>query len=292
MLAAAVLFAPAGILAQEAAAPGAQAPAPAETPPPDAWKDVAEFGFVATGGNSETTTLGFKNTLSWSAGPASFELKAGGVRAESTVKTRRAVGDPVSYTVIEESRTDLTAENYFLGGRFDRKVSEHVLWYVGAGWDRNRFAGVDNRTSAAGGLGNLWVQSDRVTFRTDYALTFTRQQDVVPAPDTDETFLGARVSWKYAHKFGAASSFGNDLVIDANLDETSDYRADMVSSVAVAMNARLALKMSLQWLYDHEPALVAVDLFDPGDLTTPIGTVLAELDTLDTVFTASLVLNF
>lgn len=49
---------------------------------------------------------------------------------------------------------------------------------------------------------------------------------------------------------------------------------------------------TLQWAYDNEPALQSIDLFDPMDPATPIGTILAELEELDTTFTASLVVNF
>lgn len=69
---------------------------------------------------------------------------------------------------------------------------------------------------------------------------------MVEAPGVDDTFLGARVSWKYTHAFGAVATYGNDLVIDDNLSDTSDLRADMVNSLAVSVNSRLALKLSLQ----------------------------------------------
>lgn len=272
-----------GLAACLAAAPPAKA---------EAWKDSAEFGLVATGGNSETSTLGFKNTLTRVWARASFELKAGGVRAESTITSRRAVGDPANYAVVEQSRTDLTAENYHLNGRFDRTMSERVLWFTSAGWDRNRFAGVDSRLSAAAGIGNLWVGSDRVTFRTDYSLTFTRQEDVVAAAGADDTFLGARLTAKWNVKVGDHATFSNDLAVDQNLDESTDLRADMINSLAVSMSARLALKVSVQLLYDHEPALQAVDLFDPLDPVTPIGSVLVPLDDLDTIVTASVVVSF
>jgi hypothetical protein len=49
------------------------------------------------------------------------------------------------------------------------------------------------------------------------------------------------------------------------------------------MSKKLALKVTLQWLYDNQPAALAI---------SPTGEVLAEADDLDTVFTASLVINF
>lgn len=264
---------------------GVRAEEPAKT---DRWRDVAEFSYVATAGNSEVSTLGLKNTLARAWDKSSFEVKAGAVRGETTTRTRAVVPGPV---IQESSATELTAENYFFNGRYDRKITDRSFWYAGAGWDRNRPAGIQNRYSGAGGVGNIWIDKDRVKFRTDYALSYTRQENVVEVPGADESFLGLRVSGKYLHKLGANTTYGNDLIVDGNLDETSDYRADMTNWVTVNMSGRLALKVSLQWLYDHEPSFESIA--DPGDLLPPSGpTASAQLDDLDSIFTASLVASF
>jgi len=258
-----------------------------------AWSDAAEFSYVATAGNAQSTTLGFKNTLGRKWERSSFELKTGGVRASATTTTRTAVGPgPASFIVIEEKDSALSAENYFLSGRYDRKISGRVFWFAGGGWTRNRFAGVQNRYETSGGIGNVWRDTDRAKFRTDYALSYTREDDVIQAPGVKDTFAGFRFSWKFEHKLGDTTTYGNDLVIDENLDDTSDLRGNMVNSVSVSMSRRLALKVSLQSLYDHQPAFKEIPLLDappPGGMK--IGTVLDRLDTLDTIFTASLVVS-
>jgi len=130
-----------------------------------------------------------------------------------------------------------------------------------------------------------------VKFRTDYALSYTKQENVVEVAGADDSFLGARLTSKFLHKLGDVTTYGNDLVVDENLDETSDYRADMTNWVTVSMSTRLALKVSLQLLYDNEPSFESIA--DPGDLLPPVGpTASAQLDDLDTIFTASLVANF
>jgi putative salt-induced outer membrane protein YdiY len=251
-----------------------------------AWSDVAELSWVQTAGNSETSTFGFKNTLTRSWEASKFTLDAGGIRAESTTTTYTATGNPPVFSPIEVTET--TAESYHLNGRYDRNITDRFFWYTGAGWDRNRPAGIDNRYMAQGGVGNIWFDSDDMKFRTDYALTYTDQEDVFEQDDIDGSFLGARFSWGYLNKLTESTTYENILVVDANLEETSDYRADMINSVAVAINSHLALKVSLQLLYDNEPAFINVDLLpDP-----PGGTVPLELDSLDSLFTASLVVNF
>lgn len=260
------------------------------------WFDSAELGLVLTSGNTETSTLGLKDTLSRVWENARFELKLGGIRVETTDQRLYAVGDtPGDFTVEEDNNTDLTAENYYLNGRYDRTLSKRLFWFAGGGWDRNRFAGIDNRYQVFGGLGHVWVDAERRTWRTDYSLTGTKEEDVVQRPDFDDTFMGLRLSSTFLQKFGHSGTYGNDTIIDENIDDTEDLRLNMTNWVAVNMSDHLALKVSLQWLFDNQPALQTVNLYpttDPGGTGTPSGTVLAELDDLDTIFTTALVIKY
>jgi len=284
----------AAILTAAVAAPGARAEEKKL-----GWADTAEFSYVATSGNSESQTLGFKNVLTRTWERSLFKLRAGGIRVETTSINRMAFAtDPNFITsdnvkVVEDKETSTTAENYYLDGRYDRQITDRFFWYGGLGWDRNRFAGIENRYVAVGGVGNIWVDREELKFRTDYAMTYTDQEDVVTTPGVDDTFLGFRFSWDYLHKFGASTTYTNVLVVDENLDETSDWRADMINSVSVSMSDRLALKVSLQWLYDNEPSyeevLVVSDILGNPVTQTPVQ---VELDELDTIFTASLVVSF
>jgi len=66
-----------------------------------------------------------------------------------------------------------------------------------------------------------------------------------------------------------------------------------VNSLAVTMSRRLALKVSLQTLYDHQPAFKKITVLTaPPPAGAPIGSVFDELKTLDTIFTTSLVVSF
>jgi len=241
------------------------------------WSDTAELGLVMTTGNSESTTLGFKNTAlrKWAA--AQFTLNAGGIRVETTTVTREEIA-PGDVMVTETK--DTTAENYYLNGRYDRNISGRLFWYAGAGWDRNRFSGIENRYVAEGGLGNVWIDEEDQKFRTLYGVTYTDQEDVIPDPAVGDTFAGAKFSWNYLNKFGSSTTYESTLALDLNLDESDDWRGNMINSIAVAMSEKLALKVSHQIVYDNMPSRIIVG-------TTPV-----ELDDTDTVFTASLVVSF
>ena len=62
----------------------------------------------------------------------------------------------------------------------------------------------------------------------------------------------------------------------------------MTNAIAVAMSKRLSLKVSHQMLYDNLPALIEVQ--EPDG--TPVPGVFGEADELDSILTASLVVNF
>jgi len=257
------------------------------------WSDKAELSLVSTSGNSKSTTFGFKNTLTRAWESSNLEIRAGGIRAKSDTITRFAVGDPNSYVAMETSDSKVTAENYYLDGKYEQKIRKNLFWFTGGGWERNRPAGIQDRYLVQGGVGNTWFDADDLKFSTLYSLTYTDQQDVVEIPEVDGTWVGARFSWKYLNKFGANTTYENHLVLDANLEEGSRWRGDMINSVAVSMNSRLALKVSLQWLYENEPAYTAGELFSPGNPPVSTGTTVPiQLDELDTIFTASLVVNF
>jgi len=261
------------------------------------WKDTAELGYVMTSGNSDSSTLGLKNTLVYDWESARFEMKLGAIRVESTPVPFFAVGTATDFTR-EENDSELTAESYFLNGRYDHNITDRFFWFAGAGWDRNTFAGIQNRYAAFGGVGNIWFDTETIKWRTDYALTATKQEDVIEQPDLDDTFLGVRLSSTFLYKWSESGSYGNDTILDENVDDTDDWRVNMTNWVAVNLSNHLALKVSLQWLYDNQPALIAANLFDAtgapvdADLDGVQDQVAVEADELDSIFTTALVIKY
>ena len=256
------------------------------------WSDTTELTVVFTGGNAEASTLGFKNELGRAWESSDLVVGVGALRAESTAITRTAVGvSPLSFQLTKDSVSALTAESYYARGQFDRELSASTFWYAGTGWERNTFAGIQNRYSWGGGVGNTWVDGDTSTFKTGYGLTYTLQDDVVETTDGNDTFAGLRLSYDYRRQLTANTEFTSVLVADENLQDTSDFRTDLINALAVSMSSQLALKVSWQLLFDHLPSLVGLPLIVAGG--TPTGdTVFAELETVDNLLTFALVASF
>lgn len=252
------------------------------------WAATGELSFVATSGNTETSTLGLGATATRTWEAMLLTLEAGALRVDQTEVRRRAVGPPGGARLVEEEESTRTADRQFLRGRLDREVSGRQLAFAAAGWERDELAGIGDRMSLALGMGHVWADGEDLASRTTYGATYTWEN---PTAGADESFAGLRLGWDYLRRLTPTTVFTNGLVFDQNLEATADRRIEEVASVAVAMSDRLALKASAKLLYDAQPAFVAVPREDPEG--TPTGdVVLAELDELDTVLSGALVVSW
>jgi len=254
------------------------------------WKDTAEFSVVATSGNAESTSLGFKNTATREQKRSTATIRLVAFRVETASFNRVAVGGEVQETKIK----DVTTENYYAGGRYERRFGAaekkvQGFWYGGASWYRNRPSGIDARYIGEGGIGHTWRDKDTQTLKSTYGLTVNRQEDVNPAPGVDETFAGLRGAVDYLQKFGKNknTTYTNVTVLDYNFSDSEAWRVTMDNGLAVSMTEMLALKAGLLFIYQNRPPidLIANDI--PPPLFLPY-----ELEKLDTIFTVSLVVDF
>lgn len=250
-----------------------------------AWQNATEVSFVSSGGNASASTLGLKSALTGTGAPNTLKVEVGGVRGETSLRTLRATGTSASFTVEESRTTEKTAENYYARGRYDRALSGAFL-FGGVGWDRNTFAGVQNRYAVVAGVGRTWTETASGRLKTDVGGTYTIQNDVSGA---DATFAGVRVSVDAMRQLTESTQFASILISDLNLEETSDLRADWINSLSVGLSSRVAFKTSLQLLIDNQPSLLNVPLFSTGG--TAMGTVLHAGDKVDNILTVALVLT-
>jgi len=254
------------------------------------WALEGELSSVFAGGNQTSRTFGAGLTLEWLGERSDFTLRAATVFQESGLRTRRAVGTAADFDVQEEERTEKTAESYNVRARYDYRFAQSAYALAGADWLRNTFAGIDSRTLFALGVGNGWTDTDAFTFKTDVAVTYTFQTDVVENPFVKQNFPGVRASYELNRSLTASTDFESELFADWNLDETDDVRVDWRNALPVSINSRFSLQPSLRLLWRNQPALASVDLFEVGG--TPTGEkVLAPLEELDTFFTLALVVT-
>jgi hypothetical protein len=277
------------LVAAALALPVAAQEAPAAPPP--GWSGQAELSLVAVSGNAEAQTLGFKGMLKDQLDGAALVFEAGALDAESTT-TRRSAERLADGSVVlrEESETERTAEAYFARGRYERQLAGGWGWLAGAGWERNELAGIANRYIGLGGVSRLWFESATAHLRTDAGATWTQEDPVADAPGGDDAFVGLRFSWDYLRQLTPTTTFTSLLALLPNLEESDDLRLDTTQALAVSINAHLALRASWQLLWDGQPAFVAVPVLAAGAPTGEVA--FAELDELDSLLTAALVVTF
>lgn len=260
------------------------------------WSNETDLSLVVTDGNSSTETLGFNNHLQRLWSRARYSLRIEAVRSNTA-------DDPFAIVIpetdggfyVEYPDKTLDVERYFIENRYDRSITERFFWNAGVSWERNKNAGILSRYIGFAGVGNLWWSREDLGFSTTYGLSYTDREDEVPDPLKDDSFVGFRFGWEYMNKWGKVTTYRNNWNFTNSLDDTSDYYSDMVNSISVAINKRLALKVSLQWLYNSVPGLEDVTLYvlDPDTgLKVEVGEVQIRKDKLDTIFSTSLVVNF
>jgi putative salt-induced outer membrane protein YdiY len=249
----------------------------------------ADLSYVLTSGNSSTSSLGFKGDLTHRWAKHSIGFAAGGVRASSSPDTRFAVGTPGDFEV-QVPESERTAEAYYGRTRYDYKLSDRLFYTAGAGWERNRFSGLDNRWLVDTGLGYIFVNNDRTSFRGVAGVTYT-SEDYTVDDDQDGSFFGARLGWDFQQKLFQNTTFTHTLVADENLEDTDDLRVDAQFGLHVAMSSKLGLKVNWRLLWDNQPALAEYDLYTPGGIPTGL-TVFAPYKELDQGFSVSLVFSF
>ena len=256
-----------------------------------------ELSYVLTEGNSDTDALGFKNRFRYSWPRARYTFRVEATRTNTTDDRIAVVRDdlPLGYEIIEFSK-EPDVEKYLVENRYDRQITERFFWNVGLTWDRNLDAGIVSRWIGFAGVGNIWWDREDLKFNTSYGLSYTDREEEDVDPTKEETFPGYRFDWEYLNKWGKNTTFENRWTFNGNFSDSTDWNSDMTSSISVAINSRLALRVSLQWLYNNRPALENLDLFvetPEGDLIQiPDGVVQDPKQKLDTIFNTSLVINF
>jgi hypothetical protein len=284
-----------------------------------------DLSLVLTAGNSATQTWGFSDQLRHIWKDARFEFDVDVVRANASddryfqvvpgleFPVGGAPADAPTSLVTPDPTLDVA--NSLVRGRYERNITPGFFWNAGAGWDRSDYAGILNRYVVFGGIGHEWVNSERRRFATSYGISYTDREEETPDPEKDRRFAGARLGWDYTERFNAGTTFENEFAANVNLSDSADYSINTTSALSVSVVSHVLLKVSLQWLYENEPALESdldviafVDVVNPdgipgsgdehfvtlssGDMKLVIGSADARKGKLDTIFKTALVIKF
>lgn len=252
------------------------------------WKISTELSYVATGGNTSTSSFSLGNTFArkWDKNTLTFRSYV--LRSHATTKIRTARGSETDFEVTEQKVARLAAENYVFSGQYDRRLAQKLLGQLSMSWDRNIFSGVAGRLIMTAGTGYPWLETKKTVLKTDAAVTLTTRRYL---GDSFRTFAGFRAILALDQKFSEKSTASSRFIFDENLKKSADWRFDWTNSLSAPVSRTIFLKTSVRMLYSNLPAMEYLDLFDilgqPTGIKVPY-----PLKKLDTFFTTSVVINF
>ncbi len=225
------------------------APAAAGEPPAPAptWDAKLGFSYLATSGNTQTSSSGFEGAFNRAWRGWSVEGTATGVSA--TRKHKR------------------TAESYNALARLKRRLKKRLLVTLGLRWERNRFAGVQSRRTVD--LSALWEIRDTpvLKVRALGGLSFGIEEPVQDRQAVES--FGGLLQLGGDFKLSDTATWDGQLTLFPNFNDSNDYRFQGHLGVQAALNRHLGLRLGYDLKYDHEP----VRGFGTTDTATTAGLV-------------------
>jgi len=195
------------------------------------WIGSLGLAWVATSGNTDTSSIGLDFGLESKPAPWGFTFSARGNRAQD--------------------HGVQTAENYLVSARAVRKLAKRWDVFGGLAWAKDPFAGFDSQSVASAGATYTAVESERHLLSFDMGLAYT-WEDRVP-PEADVNFAGGLFGLSWEWKLGANSKLVEQLVFLPNFDDSADWRLNSLTAIEAAINEWLALRFGYDIRHRNQP---------------------------------------
>lgn len=195
------------------------------------WVVGSDVNAMNTTGNTRTQSLGTNSDFRYD-----WERYA----LSSQVKT---------YTARDNQRN--TAENYLLGSKVEWNFIRPNYLFKSLVWDKDRFSGIDNRTTVGLGYGRYVYESKRQSLIGEFGY----QQIWEDRSRTDaESFGSLRFYGKYWLDITYLIRLSHGLEYLKEFENTSSFRVNSISDIAFRLSRYIALKSSYEIKFDNDPA--------------------------------------
>lgn len=189
------------------------------------WKNTTEASLVTTNGNSKTNTTSLKNTFGY---------------AWSKETTLELLGQGLG----SSSRGTVTAENYLASEKVTVKVFDKTYVYEKFAWDKDRFAGIQNRYDASAGFGRLLLDLPKDKLNAELGGGYVNEERTA-APRND--FASGRAYSKYEHLFSETAKFTQDGEYLHNFKDSKAYRLKTETALIASITTHVSLKTAFEW---------------------------------------------
>jgi putative salt-induced outer membrane protein len=190
-------------------------------PPPPLWEGSAELSVVATGGNTDTQTLGAGASVTWRPGPWTTRGR--------TAFVRSATDDAV------------TAESLVIELRPARALSSRAEVYGRGGYLVDRFSGIDHRTTVDAGFGWLLIDDPPHTLNVDGGAGVTHEARLAGG---DKTFTVASAGAAYTWRIAPAATLKAQPLVSVAFGDAGNWRLQNSLNLTVTMTRRLSVRLA------------------------------------------------
>ena len=195
------------------------------------WKDVAEFLFVQTSGNTDVRTLAFSNMLEYK-----FSKPLVGIWNISALDT--------------QTDGEQTAERYYTDGRLNYLLTEQWYTYLLGTWLKDKFAGFDHRYSVGPGAGYKIFAGPKHFLLAEAGLAYVEEDYT---EDATEDFIEGRAFGQYEYAFTEKNKFSLSTEYLYDFQDSSNYKSNSEAAVISALTDILSLKVSYEVRYQNRP---------------------------------------
>lgn len=202
--------------------------APANTVPP--LKLTLDLGYINAAGNTNLSTLSAGENLIYHA-----------ERVEILHSLNLIYGRSNDVTVADQLKT---------GGRINFLVAKAVGVFVGAGYERNRFAGIAKRFEENAGVAIRLLDIPTDTWLLEVGGALNQQTNTA---GVDRSFTSLRGATSLRHNFTKTSFLQEDLEVLPTTDNWTDTRVNNEIALVAPVASHVALKISYLIKFSNVP---------------------------------------
>jgi putative salt-induced outer membrane protein len=221
-------------------------PCPVTPPPPPLWTGSGEFSWLATTGNSKTSSLGLGVDVFYKPAPWTFEL---------------------AFAFLHSSTDEVTTAERFKGLlSASRDLTDRIDVFVKGAYLRDQFAGLDSLFAASSGAGFKLFNTPSQFLRVSAGFGYTWENQTI---GVDRNYANAIAGLNYKWTFSKTAFFSNDFGFLLDLADTNNWFINDTAALTASLTSVFAIKASWTILYRHEP----VPGFKTTDTTTAVSLV-------------------
>lgn len=182
------------------------------------WSGSVEAGYLASQGNSKTSSANAAFAASYVQEKWTHSLKAGANASSSADVT--------------------TGERYTAGAKTALAISDFDYLYGTVDFDKDRFGGFAQRVSESIGYGRQIIKSEKQNLTAEIGAG-ARQTESTSGVDVSETIGRGNIAYSYALAEGA--KFAQSVLVESGEESTF---AESVTSLAMPLVKNVSVKFS------------------------------------------------